>query len=214
VTIDAGEFTVEIDGPAQQTYTRDQNDAVLANVIFTTGGDRIDVKKMFVAVQGNTSTGQILAVSNGTAADQIHEVLENVTLRNKTTGRAIDGVRLTDTTALGTGSSTTGTFQVYRFDDFTVTGKETFELRVDFIDNGSGVSPKNGDQFKVHICGEPTKVSTGTNSTGCSFAGLLSSTTTAQAKSFQMEIEGVSTGDNVLDIRPRGTVSGNAQRIA
>ncbi len=214
VTIDAGEFTVEIDGPAQQTYTRDQNDAVLANVIFTTGGDRIDVKRMYVAVQGNTSTGAILAGNNGSTSDQIHEVLENVTLRNKTTGRAVDGVRLTDTTAFGTGSSTVGTFQVYRFDDFTVTGKESFELRVDFIDNGSGASPKNGDQFKVHICGEPTKVSTGTNSTGCSFGSLLSSTTSAQAKSFQMEVEGISTGDNVLDVRPRGTISGNAQRIA
>ncbi len=213
VTIDAGEFTVEIDGPPQQTYTSDQNDAVLANIKFTTKDEAISVRKMFVAIQANTSTGGTLASANITA-DTVAEVLENVTLRNKTTGRTISAVRLTGSTDAGNGASTTGTFQVYRFDDFTVSKSETWELRVDMIDNGAGNSPKNGDVFKVHICGEPTQVSTGNNATGCSFGGYLSSTTSAQAKSYQMEVEGLSTGDNVHDVRPGGTISGNAQRIA
>ena len=204
VSIDAGEFTIEIDGPAQQTYTSDQNDAVLANVKFSTAGDEIDVRKLFVAVQGNTSSG-------GQLATMISNVLENVTLRNKTTGRSIDAVRLTASadSALN-GASTTGTFQVYRFDDFSVSGEDSFELRVDFIDDVAN----NGDQFKVHICGEPTEVSTGANDTGCNFGGFIASTTTAQAKSYQLEAEGLSTGDTVNDVRPRGTITGNAQRIA
>ncbi len=214
VTIDAGEFTVEIDGPSQQTYTRDQNDAVLANVLFTTGGDKIDVRKLYVAIQGTTSSGQLLSNHNPSTSDHIHEVLENVSLRDKNTGRAIDGVRITDTTGFGSTTSV-GTFQVYRFDDFTIFGQAAYELRVDFIDNGAGASPDNGDQFKAHICGEPTEVSTGTNTTGCLFGGLITgSATSATAKSFQMEVEGISTGDNVLDVRPRGIISGNAMRIA
>ncbi len=39
VTIDAGEFTIEVNGPAQQKYTRDDNDSILANILFTTGGE-------------------------------------------------------------------------------------------------------------------------------------------------------------------------------
>ncbi len=203
VTIDAGEFTVEIDGPPQQTYTRDQNDAVLANVIFTTGGDKIDIRKLFVAVQGNTTTGGLIALP-------ISSVLENVTLRNKTTGRSIEGVRMSTNATDSGRTGGVGVYQVYRFDDFEVSGKETFELRVDFIDNGTGVSPKNGDQFKVHICGEPTTLSSGTNTTGCTFSSLVSPAST----SYQMDVEGVSTGDKVNDVRPRGTITGNAQRIA
>ncbi len=205
LTIDAGEFTIEIDGPVQQTYTRDQNDAVLANIILTTGGERIDVKKLYIAVAGQTSSGLVLATHNPSTSDDISEVLENVVIRNKTTGRTISGVR--ETSAFGTGNNQT--YQVYRFDDFTVLGKETYEFRVDFKDNGTGKSPDNGDTFKIHICGEPTQISTGTNTTGCTFGGIIASST-----AYQMEIEGLSTGDTVNDIRPRGTITGNAHRIA
>ncbi len=209
VTVDAGEFTVEIDGPTQQSYTRDQNEAVLANVIFTTGGEKVNIRKLFVLIQGNTSSGATLTNSSGTAYDNINEVLENVQLRNKATGRSIDGVRITDTGASGQ-TSGVGTFQIYRFDDFTVNGKETYEVRVDFIDNGSGNNPKGGNTYRVHICGEPTEISTGNNAVGCAFGGHVSSTIT----SYQMQVEGLSTGDKVHDVRPRGTITGNAQRIA
>ena len=209
VTIDAGEFTIEIDGPSQQSYTRDQNEAVLANIILTTGGERVNIRRLFVLVEGKSSSGASLANSSGTAYDSINEVLENVQLRNKATGRAIDGVRLTGTADSGATAST-GTFQIYRFDDFTVNGKETYELRVDFIDNGSGNNPKQGNTYKIHICGEPTQVSSATNTVGCTFGGYFALTTTT----YQMLVEGLSTGDKVNDVRPRGTVTGNAQRIA
>lgn len=209
VTINAGQFTISIDGPAQQTYTRDQDDALLANISFDTGmADDVDVRKLFVAIQGNSSTGAALSVTNTTSYDNIHEILENVTLKNTKTGRSIDGVRLTGSTDFGN-TAGVGTYQVYRFDDFTLKGQENWQLLVDFIDNGNGNSPDNGDQFKVHVCGEPQEVSTGTNTAGCGFGGLVTAST-----SYQMQVEGLSTGDAITDVRPRGVITGTAQRIA
>ncbi len=226
VTIDAGEFTIGIDGPAQEEYTRDDNDAVLANITFQTGGEDIDVKDIFVLVQATTSTGasmcntaaDVSAECGGTAltANQIHEVLEDVEIRNLTTGRTIDGVRLTASTDLGyttTAGAEQGTWQIYRFDDFIVRGDETWEFRVDFIDNGSGVHPKDGDKFRIHLCGEPTHIlsagALATNTTTCKFAGLPTAATT-----WQMQVEGLSTGDKVGDVRPRGNLAGNFHKIA
>ena len=215
VNIDAGEFTIGINGPAQEEYTRDDNDAVLANITFQTGGEDIDVKDFYILVQGTTSTGAAVGFGAETDADQIHELLEDVEIRNKSTGRTIDGVRLTNSGDSGntTSGSEQGSYQIYRFDDFIVRGDETWEFRVDFIDNGSTKHPKNGDKFRVHICGEPTNIlSAGTlvdNGTGCTFGGLIASN-----EAYQMQIEGLSTGDKVGDVRPRGNIAGNFHQIA
>ena len=204
LTVDAGEFTIEIDGPVQQKYKRDSDDAVLANVIMTTGGEPVDIKDLFILIQAQTSTGGALAVvaANGTTYDNVHEVLEDVELRNTVTGRTISAVRLTG--AAEVISNSTNTAQIYRFDDFVVDGKQTWQLRVDFIDNGSTVSPKSGDKFRVHICGQPSS-----STTGCTFGGIITSTT-----AYNMKIEGLSTGDSVNDVRPGGTITGNFHRIA
>ncbi len=224
VNIDAGEFTIGISGPATQDYTRDDNDAVLANLIFQTGGEDIDVKDLFILIQGRSSTGGILCGSGGASAadcgtggsdDDIHQILEDVEIRNKATGRTIDGVRLTGTTDLGvqTTAASRGRYQIYRFDDFIVRGKETWEFRVDFIDNGSARHPRNGDDFRILVCGEPTHITSGTslatNTTGCSFSSIITSST-----AYQMQVEGLSTGDKVGDVRPRGSIAGNFHRIA
>jgi hypothetical protein len=213
VTIDAGEFTIGIDGPASQDFTRDDNDAVLANISFKTGGEKLDIKDLFIAVQAATSTGGgLLNSGTNTSYDNVHEVLEDVEVRNTRTGRTIAGVRLTGSNDLGT--DVTDTFQVYRFDDFVVSGDESWEFRVDFIDNGSGVHPSSGDKFKIHICGEPTDILDSSNNitdntVGCSFGGL-----TTSSENYQMRIEGLSTGDKVGDVRPRGNIAGNFHRIA
>ena len=215
VTIDAGEFTIGIDGPPQEEYTRDDNDAVLANITFQTGGEDIDVKDMFILVQGTTSTGASF-IGSASGSDEILEILEDVEIRNKSTGRTIDGVRLKESS--DSGNTTTGdpqgTFQIYRFDDFIVRGDEEWEFRVDFIDNGAAGHPLNGDKFRVHICGEPTHIlgtsgALESNTTTCDFGGLITGVT-----SYQMEVEGLSTGDKVGDVRPRGNISGNFHEIA
>jgi hypothetical protein len=191
---------------------RDQDAALLANIDVSTGGDEaVNIRRLYIAVQGETSTGAGL-VNNGTSTtDNIHEIIENVVLKDKTTGRSYTGVRLTSTNSTDGDyfTSTSETFQIYRFDDFTVKGDANMQFLVDFIDNGSSTHPLNGDLFRIHICGEPETVSTGTNTTGCTFGGLITANT-----AYNMQIEGQSTGDDVTDVRPGGTITGNKQRIA
>ena len=224
VTIDAGQFTVEIDGPVQQKFTRDTKDAVLANILFATGGETIDLRKLFIAIQAQNSTGAGLC--NGLASctegdstiNEVHEIIEDVQLRNSVTGQTISAVTLNSAAGdRATGTTSASSYQVYRFDDFSLIGKEKWELRADLINNSAGVHPMSGDKFRVHICGEPQKVldtanNLIANTTGCTFGGLgvLFATSTV----YQMEVEGLSTGDIVGDVRPRGTITGNFHRVA
>lgn len=212
ISIDAGELTIEIDGPVQQKYTNDDDDAVLGKVLIRTGGDAIDIKDLFIAIQGQTSSGAGLSTGGGTSYDAINEVLEDVELRNTVTGETVSAVRLTGSSDFGTGTASNSTYQIYRFDDFEVEGDETWELRVDFIDNGAGNRPLSGDRFRAHICTEPKTDNGSANTAGCDFGGLGSFTATTTT--YNMVVEGLSTGDDVEDVRPGGTVSGNFHRIA
>lgn len=209
VTIKAGEFTVEINGPVQQKFTRTQNNANLANIMMSTAGDAIDVRSMYVLIQAQTSTGAGFDVSNGTSKNFVQDVLNNVQLRNSKTGQSISGVALSNSgTDYATGTTSTSTYQIYRFDDFTVEGSSTWTLTADFIDNGTAEHPKNGDQFRVHVCTAPES---NTTSQTC-FAGLggFGAGTTA----YDMDVQGLTTGDDVSDVRPGGSITGNFQRIA
>ncbi len=234
VTIDAGQFTISIDGPTTQQYTRKDKNAILANIWFETGGEDVDVENLFILVQGTTSTGASFLGGRGgisSTADDITEALEKVELRNTTTGRTVSGVvqdsHSTSAAALtgnssgystrSTNGTATGAYQVYRFDDFVIHGKEKYEFRVNFIDN-SGINslaaPANGDRFRIHICGEAThKLNSSNdlvaNTTGCTMGGFFASTSTT----YQMKITGVSTNDRIGDYRPGGTVSGNFQEV-
>jgi hypothetical protein len=209
VTIKAGEFTVEIDGPVQQKFTRTQNNANIANVLMTTAGDAIDVRNMYVAIQGQTATGG--GLTNGSLTDpNINDIMNNVQLRNSKTGQSVTGVRLTTSgTDFATGTATSASYQIYRFDDFTVQGQDTWNLSVDFIDNGSAAHPSNGDQFRAHVCTQPDSVTTA----GC-FAGLGSFSATTGTTAYNMKVKGLTTGDDVTDVRPGGSVTGNFHRIS
>jgi hypothetical protein len=221
VSIDAGQFTIGINGPSTQNFTPDDNDAVLANINFDTSGDEdIDIEELYIAIQGTTSTGAAFVKGRNTpsTADEINEMLQGVEIRNKATGRTVSGVRLTDAgtnSSAATTGTATGAYQLYRFDDFIVRGKENYEFRADFIDNSAtaNAAPRNGDRFRVHICGEPTHVLDSTNAliantTGCTFGGLITAST-----AYQMKVKGLSTNDRVGDVRPRGTISGVFQDI-
>jgi len=142
-----------------------------------------------------------------------------VEIRNRTTGRTVSAVRLTTTG--GAGNSATalpGEYQIYRFDDFVVKGKQTWQFRGDFTSN-AGAHPGNGDRFKIAICGEPTHIlssgSLTTNTTYCDFGGIFGAggTVTAGIATYQMQVEGISTGDKVGDVRPRGSIVGNNQEV-
>ena len=229
VTIDAGQFTISIDGPVTTQYTRKDKNAILANVTFATGGEDVDVEQLYILVQGTTSTGAAFTTRFApTTGDDVAEAIEKVELRNTTTGRTISGVAQgSATTTIVTGNSTglstkstngtgTGAYQVYRFDDFIITGTQKYEFRVNFIDN-SGTSslaaPANGDKFRIHICGEATHTLSSNNlianATGCALGGFFTTSVT----SYQMKIKGVSTNDRVGDYRPGGTITGIYQEI-
>ncbi|MEI8230344.1 MAG: S-layer homology domain-containing protein [Candidatus Peregrinibacteria bacterium] len=244
VSIDAGQFTIGINGPSQAQYTSSTKGAVLANVSFATGGDDVNVRDLYIAIQGQTSSGYYMCASGGANAtgcatpDTIVNMLESVQLRNSKTGQTISGVRQT-TAATDYGQSpltNKGIYQVYRFDDFVIHGQQDWVLSVSFISN-SGGHPGNGDKFTAYICGEPTNVldtntppSLTTNDAGCNFGGILSSTATTSTTSpdaatvsltppaplavhYQMKVEGLSTGDKIGDVRPRGTIVGLSQQV-
>lgn len=233
VTIDAGEFTIGINGPATTQYTSDANDAVLANVEFSTGGEDIDIKNLYIAVHGATSSGAYMCDNGGAHAtdtscatsgttETINSMMEGVELRNKASGRTVTGVRLTTAQSSTAGTSgdygdastsNRGEYQIYRFDDFIIKGKETWQFRVDFVSN-SGTHPLDGDKFRIYICGEPTDVldtsnNLTTNTTYCNFGSIF----TTAPSSYQMSVEGLSTGDTVGDVRPRGTIAGNTMEV-
>lgn len=209
VTIKAGEFTIEINGPVQQKFTRTQNNANLANIMMQTAGDAVDVRSMYVAIQGQTSSGGGLANNSAGDKQNIISVLNNVQLRNSKSGQSISGVPLPNSGSdFATGTASTSTYQIYRFDDFTVQGDSTWTLTTDFIDNGTNYHPKNGDQFRVHVCTAPQSDTTGE----VCFAGLgaFGAGTTA----YRMDVQGLTTGDDISDVRPGGSITGNFQRIA
>ncbi|MDD4287418.1 MAG: S-layer homology domain-containing protein [Candidatus Peribacteraceae bacterium] len=231
VTIDAGEFTIGINGPSTTQYTSDSNDAVLANIEFSTGGEDVDIKNIYMLVLGQTSTGAFMCEDGFGAAtaagcsgtgdtDEIANMMEGVEIRNKTTGRTVSAVRLTTTGTSGDAATAVmGEYQIYRFDDFIVSGKQTWQFRADFTSNTSK-HPRNGDKFRIYICGEPTHVldSSGNltaNTATCSFGGVFGAggTVTAASTSYYMTVEGLSTGDKVGDVRPRGDIAGNVMEV-
>lgn len=187
----SADFTVNIDGPATQDYTPDDNDAVLANVTLKQE-ERIEVNNMYALVQGAEANGDPL---NATITD----VMEDVELRNIVTGRTIDGLPVSIVTPQGT--------KLYVFSDFlTQDDSETWELRADFIDNGPGTHPQSGDKFRVHIC-----TTASTLLEGCTFGGFF---TPHPAYLYNLEAYFHNSGELVRDIRPGDTVSGNFHRIS
>ncbi|MDO8649316.1 MAG: hypothetical protein Q7R81_06060 [Candidatus Peregrinibacteria bacterium] len=198
---------VIIDGPAQQNYTRQQDDAVLANIVLSPSRDIIDLRRLYFAIQAKTNDNRGLQATNRTETDNIHEILEDVELRNVRTGQTIDAQRLTWSGDLGT--STAQTYQIYLVRDITVDRPDTWEVRADFIDNTAANSPRSGDSVRVHICGEPTHVDGEPNPTPCTFGGLIS-----MSNAYALQANDHTLGTPIRTATPRGTISGNFHKIA
>lgn len=207
VTINAGELTIDIDGPVTEEYTPDADDIVMANVDFVTGGEDVNVNEMYAMILGQTSTGQTLEC-HGDAYDTIGENVEDVEVRNTVTGQTVDGVAVSTGTA-GDGkaapscaavSGAVSTTAVYRFDDFILRDSSRWELRMDFIAD----VPRNGDKFRAYVCSADED-----DTTGCDFGSFVTASTV-----FNFDAEGLSTGDKVTDIRPGEDVTGNFMEVA
>lgn len=214
LVVDAGGFILETDGPAQQSYANDDRAAVLSNITMTSGDEPASVRSLYILVQGQSINGSGFGNSFlGVSDDEISEVIKNVKLRNVTTGKTVSATRLSGPNDAV--SSTAKTYQVYRFDNFTVRGKEQWQFLVDFVNNGPSKHPTTGDKFRIYLCGEPSHVrnqngALATNKTGCAFGGLLGAPSTA----YQLHVEGLSTGDRIADVRPRGSIAGNFHSIS
>jgi hypothetical protein len=206
VTINAGELTIDIDGPVTEEYTPDADDIVMANIDFVTGGEDINVNEMYAMILGQTATGQTLSCHSA-AQDTIQENVEDVEIRNTVTGQTVDGVLLASNAGTKAGSATcaatsgtTSTTAVYRFDDFILRNSSRWELRMDFIAD----VPDNGDKFRVYVCTADEE-----DTVGCDLGGFVLASTV-----YNFDAEGLSTGDQVTDIRPGEDINGNFMEVA
>src|SRR3989338_3702249 len=205
VTINAGELTIDIDGPVTEEYTPDADDMVMANVDFVTGGEDINVNEMYAMILGQTSSGGTL-VCHLSTHDTIAENVEDVQIRNTVTGQSVEGVLLSSNAGTKSGTScaatatTTSTTGIYRFDDFILRDSSRWELRMDFIADVA----RNGDKFRAYVCSADEA-----DTTGCDFGGFVTASTV-----YNFDGEGLSTGDAVSDIRPGEDVSGNFMEVA
>ena len=211
VTINAGELTLNIDGPVTEEFTPDADDVPLANIKFVTGGEDINVNELYALIQGQTSTGATLGCVGVNTDDAISENVEDVEIRNTVTGQTVDGVLLSSDAGTKVGSTypasscsatsgTTSTTAVYRFDDFVLRDSSTWQLRMDFIAD----IPDNGDRFRAYVCSADEN-----DTTGCDFGGFATASTV-----YNLDADGLSTGDKVTDIRPGEDLSGNTMEIA
>ena len=205
---DVENLTISIDGPTNSSLSLAENDANLGNILFTTGGSDVDIRYIFVSVQGKT------AENANFGGDGISHIMENVRLKNTQTNAEIIGTRLVQSSDFGTSNnSEPGTYQIYRFNDVEVRGNTTWQFLAHLTDNGPTSHPSNGDTFRIHICGEPTYVpyeSTDLqyNTTGCDFGGMMNGST-----AYQMFTVRPSDNAVIGNVLPRGDIAGAYQTV-
>jgi|GEM_PF-5658716 len=174
------------------TYSPRANDVPLVNLNFSAVEEAISVNEMYVLIHGITSTGSTFGC-HGQAADTMMEVIEDVEIRNIVTGQVVSGIPVNTGTysPLCSGDSPSlmgGTTGVFRFGNFILSDSSTWELRMDFVSN----MPRNGDQFRAYVCTADVE-----DITGCNFGGYVLAST-----QYVLDAEVVSTGEQVVDIRP------------
>lgn len=190
---EANGLRIGIDGPPSQDYARDDNDAVLANVTFAQD-ERVTIQNMYVLVEGLSANGEPIS-------PDITTLIEDFEIRNTVTGRTIDGL------PIGNIITPEGTKLYWISDLVTQSDNETWQIRTDFINNGSSEHPKNGDKFRVHVC---TSSVTDAPDEGCNFGGIF---TPHPDYIYNLDARYLESGEPVRNIAPGGTVSGNFQRI-
>ena len=80
ITVEAGELTIEVDGPAAYEVVNDADDVVLANLTITTGGDEdVEIKNLYAYVDATEVAGT-----------DLDDGIENVQLVNVDTGDIYD----------------------------------------------------------------------------------------------------------------------------
>ncbi len=188
-----------VDGPTSQTFSSDTVDAVLARVT-ATPSKPVKLKNMYFAVQGSVGT---MGLGDGSAFTHINQVIRNVELRNAVTGGVMAATPLTD--PLSRVSTQAKTYQIFKVSNLDINTATTWEIRADFIPNGSTNHPKAGDTFRALICVEP---SSATPDAGCTFSGLI----TPETQVYNLKAEQIDNG-SAVNILPGGTIAGNFHNI-
>ncbi|MEA3463766.1 MAG: hypothetical protein U9R14_01695, partial [Patescibacteria group bacterium] len=132
IEVTAGEFTVEIDGPAAYDVVADADDVVLANMTFTTGANEaVEIKTLYGLITGTSSTTP--------AAGVLDTAVENVQLVNVDNGDYYD-VTADDKTA--------NDDYYFKVTNFTVpAGASNWRIEADLINTIIGA----GDKFAFSI---------------------------------------------------------------
>jgi hypothetical protein len=193
--VPAEELVISIDGHAAE-YLPGQANAVLANVVLKSKGPQMIIKKLFIAIEG-----KVLPDGRSGPNNPIKGIITAIQLRNKVTGQVINAQEFNDIPQIYW-------FQIYRFENIPATGNDTWELRVTFKDNGLSKSPKAGEGYRAHICGEPVMQGGQKNNKGCTFGGLLPSPNTQ----VQLSVTAPQ-GRPIFTVRPGGNIAGNIQKI-
>ncbi|PIR54570.1 hypothetical protein COU75_00155 [Candidatus Peregrinibacteria bacterium CG10_big_fil_rev_8_21_14_0_10_42_8] len=192
------------------SYNSNTNTLNLGDVSYDTKGNNLTVDHIFIAIEGDAVDG-----SEFTANDRIHNMVENVQMRNKEDGTVVTATRLLSSQDSGVAQNSSNLYQIYRFDNLELKGDSTWELLANIANyNGNDQHPLDGDAFRMHICTEPSHILfpqggyTITNTSGCDFGGMVYPTYV-----YQMVITGPSTGNKNITVDTRGTVSGNFNAI-
>lgn len=186
ISIDAGELTFEISGPASYDITNDMDNVNLADIkVVTNGTDPIDVKTMY---------GKIAASSNN--ATTIDQQIENVQLVNVTSNLYYD------VTKVGTPSSTEYIFKVT---NFTIpAGNSTWRVEFDTVKS----KIVSGEKFVFSMYADDTTAATS--------IGGVDSRNSANKTITDINPGSVITGNNVtvttagLTISQKALSNGNA----
>ena len=191
VDIEAGEFSIEIDGPASTTYSPDTQSVSLAHVEFETGGEPVDVNEVWFMVAGQHGSGSAMSSS------EIDDRLDDVELVSQVNGTNYN----LDYQSLTTPSAG---WALYSLEDATFTNvTETYSFEADITNDAL-----TGDMFQVFVC-TTSKFDPTPGSCAVSAFGV----TLPDDSQLYVDAEGITSGEDIEEVDPGGPESGKVHDI-
>ena len=189
VTVETGEFTIEIDGPASTTYAPETDAAPLAAVNFEIGGEAVLVNDLYFIMVGRHGSGSAMS------AAEIDDRLSNVDLVSQTDGANI-------TLDFETPNPAVAGLAFYHLEneEFRNTSEE-FHLVADISNDAL-----SGDEFQVHVC-TTSKFETPAPA-DCGTISALGVTATISDDLF-VDAEGIDSSEDLDEVKPGGLQTDN-----
>ena len=192
VDVEAGEFTIELDGPISTTFSPDTDDANMANVTFEIGSEAVELNELWFFVSAVHGSG------SGLTSNEIDDRLDNVELVSAYRTETLDFESFT-TPAAG--------FAGYTLEDITFDrAVEEFTFNVDFTDNAV-----TGERYQVHVC-TASQFATSAAGSDCAFTafGIGFSPSTTE---FHVDAEGAVSNEDIIDVDPGSVESGKIHDV-